>query len=512
MPRELLKFLRESEEVYRIVVESASDAILSIDEQNTIIFANLAAEKIFGYSVEELIGQTVDVLMPDGFAAELRRDLSRYLETGERRLSRENMKVPALKRDGSDLTVEISFAECVENGERIFIVVARDVTERLRAEQSLSESQAMLALALRSSNIGVWEQDLASDTIIWSPELEEIFGLGKGEFRRTRAAFYEFVHIDDRERISAEVWNAIAEKREYEIEFRFYHADGSVRWMEGRGQAFYTESGEPVRLYGTGVDITERKKAEEILRASSRDLMEMADAMPQVVWIADAKGIVNYYNSRVSAFYGGLGKPESGIWNWQPFVHEDDLQHTIDAWDGAVQAHTPFAIEHRIKMNDETFRWHLSRAFPVKNENGEIEKWFGTATDVDDLKRAGEALLKSEERLNQAAEISQTGIFEIDLTSGATEVDRIGRNIYGWSDDQPLTLDFVVQNHFHPEDRDEVVKVLSETFAPEADDEFDIEHRILKTDGSTRWIRVRARAFFTGANGTRRAARCIGTY
>jgi PAS domain S-box-containing protein len=512
MPKELIQFLRESEEVYRVVVENASDAILSIDENNIIIFANSAAERIFGYKTVELIGQTIDILMPDGFAALLRQDLLLYLGTGERRLSWENMQVQARRREGSNLTVEISFAESLRNGERIFIIVARDITERLRAERSLSESQAMLELALRSSGIGVWEQDLATDTVNWSPELEEIFGLEKGAFARTTAAFYEFVHEDDHQQIWVEVQNAIAEKREYEIEFRFHHADGSLRWMEGRGQAFYSEDGKPIRLYGIGVDITERKKAEEILHESSRDLRQMADAMPQVVWIADGKGVVNYYNSRVSEFYGGLGKSDSGIWNWQPFVHDDDVNLTIRSWEDSVRLQIPYSVEHRIKMNDGTFRWHLSRAFPVENERGKIAKWFGTATDIDDLKRASEALLQSEERLHQAVEISQTGIFEIDLTTGKTEVDLIGRNIYGWSENQFLTLDFVTQNHFHPEDRQQVLEILAATFASEGSDEFDIEHRVLRTDGATRWIRVRGRAFFTVENEIRRPVRCVGTY
>ncbi|MDQ3131145.1 MAG: PAS domain S-box protein [Acidobacteriota bacterium] len=264
MSEELSKFLRESEERYRTVVEAASDAILSVKENGVIIFANPAVEKIFGYKVFEIVGQNLSVLVPENTLEKFLQKLSSRIKSGDGNFTSLQIETPAVRRDGSIFPLEISFAESRQNGEPCFIGIARDISDRIQTEESLVESQMMLALAMRSSRIGAWEQDLATDTVNWNSELEKIFGLENGEFNQTTAEFYKLVHEADRERIWGEVQQAIAEKREYQIEFRFHHSDGGIRWMEGRGQAVYSQKGEPVRLYGIGMDISERKKAEEI--------------------------------------------------------------------------------------------------------------------------------------------------------------------------------------------------------------------------------------------------------
>ena len=126
--------LRESEERYRIVAETASDAIISVDESSKILFINRAAEKIFGYSVEEMTGKPLTMLMPHSLRPEHLAGIEHYIETGERRLDWERIEVSGLHRDGYDFPLELSFGESNQNGKRIFIGIARDVTERRQAE------------------------------------------------------------------------------------------------------------------------------------------------------------------------------------------------------------------------------------------------------------------------------------------------------------------------------------------------------------------------------------------
>ena len=126
--------LRESEERYRIVAETASDAIISIDIQSNILFINSAAEKIFGYKVEEMTGQSLLMLMPENLRKSHREGIHRYLETGERRLSWDRVEVYGVRKNGEEFPLELSFGEFNQNGEHIFIGIARDVTERKVAE------------------------------------------------------------------------------------------------------------------------------------------------------------------------------------------------------------------------------------------------------------------------------------------------------------------------------------------------------------------------------------------
>jgi PAS domain S-box-containing protein len=135
--------------------------------------------------------------------------------------------------------------------------------ERKQSEQELFESRERLVMAMQASGMGIWTRELnETNRVQWSPELEAIFGLAPGEFPETEEAFFEFVHPEDRESLGQAVSEAITNRTDYEVDFRYSTRDGKPGWMIGRGRAFYDASGKPYRLAGLGWDITERKRAE----------------------------------------------------------------------------------------------------------------------------------------------------------------------------------------------------------------------------------------------------------
>jgi PAS domain S-box-containing protein len=149
------------------------------------------------------------------------------------------------------------------------------------------------------------------------------------------------------------------------------------------------------------IDVTEqviaRKKAEE----TQEELIQMADAMPQLVWVANAAGEIIYISDRISE-YSGARELDSGHWVWERMLHPDDAQATLNTYSAALKNHTLYEKEHRLRMRDGSFKWHLTRAFPHVNEAGEITKWFGTATDIDEQKRQAEQLeLRVRERTKE---------------------------------------------------------------------------------------------------------------
>ena len=164
---------------------------------------------------------------------------------------------------------DISLLEQV--AERMWFAV-----ENARAEAALREHRDVLALAMRGGRMGAWSRNLATNAVWWSRELEELFGLESGGFEGTEDGFIAFVHPDDRAPLAAAVAGAIQSHGDYVVEFRFAHANGEWRWMDGRGRAVYTADGHPLMLYGLGIDITERKQAEEAL-AVARDTAEAAN-------------------------------------------------------------------------------------------------------------------------------------------------------------------------------------------------------------------------------------------
>lgn len=141
-------------------------------------------------------------------------------------------------------------------------------------------------------------------------------------------------------------------------------------------------------------EITEHKQADELLHQSMQRYRFLADAVPQIVWTAQPDGYLDYYNQRWHN-YTGMTLEQTEGWGWEPVLHPDDLQLAIARWTQAYQTGESYEIEYRFKRaSDETYRWHLGRALPMKSENGEIVQWVGTGTDIDDQKQV-EAELRS---------------------------------------------------------------------------------------------------------------------
>jgi PAS domain S-box-containing protein len=145
-----------------------------------------------------------------------------------------------------------------------------DITARIDAESALRENRDVLTLAMRGGSMGAWSRNLMTNAVWWSPELEEIFGLQPGQFSHTESGFFDFVHDDDRPAVRTIVDEAVRNGSDYVVEFRFRHASGEWRWMEGRGRAVYADDRTPRNLYGIGIDVTARKRAEiALLEAKS---------------------------------------------------------------------------------------------------------------------------------------------------------------------------------------------------------------------------------------------------
>lgn len=166
-----------------------------------------------------------------------------------------------------------------------------------------------------------------------------------------------------------------------------------------------------VNFYGQ--DVTQSKLAIEQLKQSEMRFHQIADFMPQLVWTADPSGNVDYYNERRKEFEG-FTQSEDGRWSWAPVVHPDDQHETIEAWKKAYQTGTAYEIKHRIKRSNGRFTWYLSRAFPIRDETGKIIKWFGTATDIDDIKKVeiklAQAKKAAEEANQKLKELASTDV------------------------------------------------------------------------------------------------------
>ena len=156
-------------------------------------------------------------------------------------------------------------------------------------------------------------------------------------------------------------------------------------------QPLVDEVGVTAGIMTIGIDVSDQVIAREKIAESERSFSEIANALPQLVWVANKDGEVLYYNNRVEEF-AGAHKNEKGNWSWTGLVHPEDIAKTENAWNKALMKGSVYQIEHRVQMKNGEYRWHLSRGIPQKDEHGNVVKWFGTATDVHSAKEQSSLL------------------------------------------------------------------------------------------------------------------------
>jgi PAS domain S-box-containing protein len=261
--------------------------------------------------------------------------------------------------------------------------------ERRHTAEEARRSEQQLNLALRAAHVRTWEWCIAADS---------------ENYRR----FIETIHADDLAVVEAAIARAAAGADAYDIEFRL--ADDPQRWQQSKGRVIRDDDGVPARMIGVSADVTERKHAEaallseSMLRESAAQLRELANAMPQIVFTARADGAIDFFNQK---WYEFTGTSEAAITDdtWFSMIHPDDANGCIATWRSNVAVGRPHEHEARFRSaKTNAYRWHLVRALPVHADDGSIRRWYGTATDIDDRKRAEDALRSTEIKLRYFGE------------------------------------------------------------------------------------------------------------
>ncbi|MEB3182515.1 MAG: PAS domain-containing protein [Nostocaceae cyanobacterium] len=285
--------------------------------------------------------------------------------------------------------------------------IVQEITERKNIEQQLTISQQRLELAQSAGQIGTFDWDMQTGVITWTAQQEEIFGVPIGKFGGRIDNWRELVHPEDLPTIEQSLQQTIAHHiPDWYAEFRIFRADtGELRWLAGKGRFFYNQFGEPLRMIGTNIDITQRQEMEKALRESEQRYRYLANFIPEMVWTTNTDGEIDYVNQRWYE-YSGLTWEETIGNGWHSVVHPDDLEKAYQLWSKAVQTNTDFQSEHRYRRAvDGTYRWHLVRAFPVRDDHGNVIKWLGTNIDIEELKQLQlerQELLEREQAANRA--------------------------------------------------------------------------------------------------------------
>jgi PAS domain S-box-containing protein len=252
------------------IVECSDDAIVAKDLNGIITNWNRSAERIFGYTENEVLGKPITVIIPPELHAQ-EADILRRLRSGERI---DHFETERVTKAGKRVLVSLTVSPVRDSSGRIVGAskIARDVTGIRQIEQALRDSEQRMRFCLEAANLGTWDWDIESGSVRWSENMERIHGQLLGSFAGTIEAFLGSIHDGDRQRVSNAVRQALEGDGKYHVEYRQVKADRSLGWMEAHGQVIYDSSKRPKSMMGVCRDISESKCSEQALRDAHEQL------------------------------------------------------------------------------------------------------------------------------------------------------------------------------------------------------------------------------------------------
>ena len=393
--------LKGSEERYRVIVEAASDAVISIDESDGILLANPATERIFGYAPAELIRKPLTVLMPEFMRKLHEAGFRRYLATGQRHLNWQGTEVTALRKNGQEFPVEVSFGEMTINGHKAFTGFIRDISEKKRAEDELRRQKEVFEKIFE--NIPVMLAFRGQDRRIEmvNPEWERAMGWTLEEIRGQNLDIYAlfFPDPDYRQMVLDLAAASTGEWKDLKVSVK----DGRV--IDVASTFVRLSDGSTL---GIGRDITERKGAEAELRESEARFRLVADSAPVMIWMSGTDKLCTYFNWPWLGFTGRSLEQELGN-GWAEAVDPEDLQKCLDTYIQSFDRREAFRMEYRLRRHDGEFRWILDIGVPRFNPDGSFAGYIGSCIDVTEQRRAQEQLHQAQEDLARVTRVVSMG-------------------------------------------------------------------------------------------------------
>ena len=380
--------LAELETLY----ETAPIGLCLFDEHLRWVRVNRVIAEINGRPIEEHLGKTPKDVVPD-IGAQAEAALRTILQTGERldfEMHGTTAAQPGIERAWSEHWVPIKDP----TGRIIGIsVAAEEITERKRTAKALAESEERFRTLAENIPQLAWMADVAGSIFWYNRRWYDYTGTTLDDVRDWK--WRKVHHPDHVARVVGKIRRCFATGEAWEDTFPLRARTGEYRWFLSRATPIRDAAGNIARWLGTNTDITEQRAAEEALRASEARFRNLADALPQVVWMARPDGRIDYINERITEL-SGVRRLDDGTWSWAEVLAADDREATIEAWATAVRNRTPYEIVHRLKRADGTAHWYLSRAVPVRDGDKRLVQWFGTATNIETQKRAEEAVREAD--------------------------------------------------------------------------------------------------------------------
>jgi PAS domain S-box-containing protein len=503
--------IASSETPYRIIIENIDEGALSISASGTILFCNRSFSEIVETKPEKIMGSELSEFVADKDISEL----IRLISGGISRPIKGEVSLKALKK-----TVRLSLSPLPANIEGDICIIVSDITEISNYQNYLREMVEERTSDLRVANmhlhtdlekIRLAEQALKDSEKLFRSAFDEgaapmTLTARDGKFLKVNRAFcrltgyseddllkmtlQDITHKDDLEpsvRGRKELEND--ERTSFRIEKRYIRRDGKPVWVSINTAPVMDEAGKWDFFVTHVQNINTRKIAESRLKESKERFRQLANSIPQLAWIARADGYIFWFNHRWYEYTGKTPEDMVGL-GWHSVLHPDTLKTVLDKWKADITAGKPTEMVSLLLGRDGQYREFLTKSIPIIGKDGLVEQWFGTHTDISDLKKVEKELMDSKEKLNMALENGQIGTWEWDPVTNKVSLDERSMKMFGY---EPGTFPgsyAAFESSIHEEDLPHVRRAVKR--ALESDDTFESMYRTRPINGVSNYITSKA--------------------
>ena len=412
--------LSESEDRFRSLVESATDAIIVGDGHGLIVSWNRSASQIFGYADEEVIGQPLTLLMPARYRHAHEQGLARMESTGKGLEVGSVLELHGLKKDGTEFPIELSLATWKNTDSTYYSGIIRDISERKKAERAVQEGQERFRQLAEHIRGVFWITDPSKQNMLYiSPGYEEIWGRSCESLYASPQSWLEALHPEDR----ARVFEAATHKQAvgtYDEQYRILRPDGVIRWICDRAFPIRDSSGVVYRIVGFAEDITDQTRIQESFRASeerlelvitgSSDGFWDGQVLPDEPWSSLRTPV--WWSPHVKAMLGYTDEEFPDVLeSWTSRLHPEDTDRVFAALTAHIDRHDPYDVEYRLLTKAGEYGWFRARGQAIWDETGRMTRMAGSIQSVTERKHAEDALRRSEQLLQNVADHTTAVIY-----------------------------------------------------------------------------------------------------
>ena len=467
---------------FKRIVELANEGIWTVDADGRTDFINKAGAAVLGHLPEEMVGRPATDFVPPELS------LAGCGGAGGPTLGElKRIELSLSRKDGSRVWVVASMQPLFDEGGNFqgSLTVFSNVTACRRVEEELSRSELHLALAQRIARLGSWEWDIPEDDLYWSDEVYRIVGLQPREIKPKCKDFLDFVHPADRDRVAEAVRDAL-DRETFDIEYRFVTRDGREGYAHSQGAVAFDEKRTPLRIDGTIHDITERKRAEEALKASETNYRYLIKHAPTGIYEIDFRG--PRFKSVNEAMCEVLGYTEEELLTMSPFDILDEngrkaFQDRIEQ--GLAGQPVDERVEYRAIAKDGHEIWVSLKASFIY-QDGKAVGGLVVAYDLTERKIMEMALKESEAKFRSLSNASPAAVI-VYREDGIVYVNPAAVSILGYSEEELLSMNII--NFVHP-DSQSLVREAVRTRMAGSNRPAHYEIKTITKSGTERWLNV----------------------